>query len=43
MVSLKVDVSKTESTFGFRHIPFEDQVKSVVSQFLEVAQASQTE
>ncbi|KND90962.1 putative uncharacterized oxidoreductase [Tolypocladium ophioglossoides CBS 100239] len=35
-VALKFDTSKTESTFGFTHIPYEEQVKDVVGQYLEV-------
>ena len=35
-VELPVDTSLTELVFGFRHISFEEQVKSVVGQFLEL-------
>lgn len=35
-VPIKVDASKTERTFGFTHIPFEEQVKAVVGQYLEL-------
>ncbi|PNY26774.1 putative oxidoreductase [Tolypocladium capitatum] len=33
---VKFDTSKTESTFGFTHIPYEEQVKDVVGQYLEL-------
>ncbi|KAJ6442662.1 NAD dependent epimerase/dehydratase [Purpureocillium lavendulum] len=35
---IKADASKTEKTFGFVHKSFEDQVKDVVGQYLELVQ-----
>src|SRR3569833_558706 len=35
-VDLPVDATLTEQIFGFRHCSFEDQVRSVVGQFLEL-------
>lgn len=38
VVPVKYDASKTEKTFGFTHLSFEQQVKDVVGQFLELSQ-----
>ncbi len=35
-VELPIDASASEDTFGFSHIGFADQVKSLVGQFLEI-------
>ena len=35
-VLVRIDASKTEKTFGFKFLGFEEQIKSVVSQYLEV-------
>ncbi|POR39600.1 Putative uncharacterized oxidoreductase [Tolypocladium paradoxum] len=34
--AVKFDTSKTESTFGFTHLSYEEQVKAVVGQYLEL-------
>lgn len=31
-----LDVSKTEAVFGFKHVPFEDQVVEIVDQYLQL-------
>ncbi|KAI2601915.1 hypothetical protein GGR54DRAFT_578364 [Hypoxylon sp. NC1633] len=38
-VALKFDVRKTEETFGFRHLSYEQQVKDVVGQYLELVES----
>ncbi|KAM0513622.1 hypothetical protein ACHAPE_007672 [Trichoderma viride] len=42
-ITIRIDASKTEETFGMKFIGFEGQVKSVVKQFLEIIQKRTTE
>ncbi|KAF2492673.1 NAD dependent epimerase/dehydratase [Lophium mytilinum] len=41
-IDIKFDSSLTERTFGFKHIGFEEQVKSVVGHFLEIRSRRRT-
>lgn len=36
--SVRIDAKKTEETFGFKHKNFEQQVKDVIEQYLEIVQ-----
>ena len=36
-VDISIDATKTEQTFGFKFSPFEDIVKSITNQYLELA------
>ncbi|KAI1378644.1 hypothetical protein F4677DRAFT_373821 [Hypoxylon crocopeplum] len=39
-IPAKIDASKTEKTFGFTHLSFEQQVKDVVEQYLSLVESS---
>ncbi|KAM0478943.1 hypothetical protein ACHAPX_004921 [Trichoderma viride] len=39
-ITIRIDASKTEETFGMKFIGFEGQVKSVVNQYLEITKKS---
>ncbi len=41
-VEVPIDASATELTFGFRHLGYEEQVKSLVGQFLEIRTRSRS-